>query len=183
MPGSNRSRYPRSYGASRRRSVGWEDGPFTTPIAASAATSVLWSTGQGTGADDNQTLVRVRGEFSAFLSLATAALDGFIRCAVGIGIVTAPAFAVGVTACPTPLTEIEWDGWLYHRQFSLIAAEATEAFGNAGSASIRVEIDSKAMRKISSDMVIFGCFEFGTPVGTTTVNAYANTRMLIKHPA
>ena len=55
------------------------------------------------------------------LSSAGSATDGF-HGAFGIGIANVNAFATGgITSLLTPLADESWEGWLYHRYFSLFA--------------------------------------------------------------
>ena len=60
-----------------------------------------------------ETLVRVRGLLHCVLTAATAVGDGYFG-AVGIGLATTAAVAAGAASVPTPITELGWDGWLYH---------------------------------------------------------------------
>ncbi len=179
MATRGRLRFQRSSGGARRR-TGWEPGPFTTPIAVLADQAVLFSTFQQF-TQDGLTVVRLRGELIAFLSAATSALDGFPFVGAGIGIATAQALNVGITAVPLPLTDITWEGWLWHSLFPLIRATDVVT-GQLGSTSVRKMIDSKAMRKVGTDMGIFGVFETSGEVGAVTVNVYADSRMLLKLP-
>ena len=72
--------------------------------------------------------------------------DGFTNVALGIGIVSADAFAVGSTAMPGPITDPGWD-WMYVNYFGAITgATTTEVF--EGNAFRNLVVDTKAMRKI-----------------------------------
>ena len=167
---------------SSRRKTGWNEGPFSTILSLAAAGSTAWSTGQQSLLD-GQTIVRLRGEFSYSIVAAASANDGFDAMAVGVCIISENAQGIGVTATPQPLSDIGWDGWLYHRLVTGIKAlttDAGETWGNAGSAQGRVEIDSKAMRKFRATDVIVGVVEMGTEVGAATVHFHARTRMLFK---
>ena len=131
------------------------------------------------------TIIRIRGEFSMALAAATAGANGF-ACAFGIGIVTAPAFAIGATAVPGPLDEADWDGWMYHRFFALLANEALTGgistdLSNVGAqvASIRVEVDSKAMRKLDEEERLAAIIQT-TEIGTATANFMFDSRVLAK---
>ena len=127
--------------------------------------------------------MRIRGEALFYLTSIAAALDGFTRVAVGIGIVTASAFGIGITAVPTPVTDIEWEGWMFHWIGALMVPTSTlPTEGQAGSAVVRVPIDSKAMRKVGSDETIFGCVEVAGEVGTSVMGFNGSTRLLIKLP-
>jgi hypothetical protein len=110
------------------------------------------------------------------LSAATSALDGFTG-AFGIGIATAAATAIGITAVPTPITEQEWDGWIFWHAFSV---RAPAAFDGTMAAIFRsVEIDSKAMRKLREEDSIYAAVEV-IEQGTSALNVGLDTRILLK---
>ena len=164
-----------------RRATTWSNGPggtTNTPIAADSAAFVgsgIVSTFPG------QTIVRLRGELLISISAATAVLDGF-RGAFGIGIVSLPAFTAGIASVPTPLTEDEDDNWLYHRFFTVIAgSSAGETWGNSGTPALRVEVDTKAMRKLGIDKVIYSAIEV-VETGTASLDVSFNSRSLVKLP-
>ena len=119
------------------------------------------------------------------LTSAAAALDGFAG-AFGIGVITAAAFTAGVGSVPTPITEIGWDGWLYHQFIDLRAPGLID--GSAAvdvdimlstTAAVRIPVDSKAMRKIGIDEVTFGVLEV-IEVGTAALSWRFNSRILDK---
>jgi len=126
-------------------------------------------------------MVRTRGELLLTISAISAAGDGFPRLAAGICIVSENAFGVGVTAVPTPLTDIAWDGWLWHSMGACFG-QVSGNFGNDGAQVIRWVIDSKAMRKIKQTDISIGVIELGTETGTATLLADLNTRELVKIP-
>ena len=66
-------------------------------------------------------LIRTRGEFLIFLHSATALAHGY-HGAFGIAKATTVAITAGAASVPTPITEENWDGWLYHRYFSVLSA-------------------------------------------------------------
>lgn len=172
---------------SLRRQTSWAHGPgssaaLQTPITGT--TTALVGTGVLTTVD-GATLIRTRGMFTAFLSSAVSALDSFVG-AIGICKVTSSAFNTGVAAVPTPVTDISWDGWIYHQFFQLIAAGpidngvSADTDGITGhTAKIILEIDSKAMRKFNTQEVIVGVLE-GTELGAINLNWFFDTRMLFK---
>ncbi|MBC8547982.1 hypothetical protein H8711_13815 [Clostridiaceae bacterium NSJ-31] len=105
-----------------------------------------------------------------------------------MGITTAEAIAVGITAVPTPISDDQWDGWLYHRFFSLVSPSvmnggaAKDTDGVTGvSAAVRFEVDSKAMRKLPENMAVFVVFQV-TEVGIATMQFHFNSRILLKLP-
>ena len=185
------SRFPRTSGRSQRRKTSWSVGPQsgTEGIPATTISSSISAVG-GVGVavlEDGLTLVRTRGEAVLQLVTAAAAGDGFAG-ALGIANVTSNAIGVGITAVPTPITDDNWDGWLYHRFFALISSGAITA--NAAtdtdqvlptSGSLRFEIDSKAMRKVNSDTSLIFVIQVSL-VGTASMFWSANSRMLFKLP-
>jgi hypothetical protein len=54
----------------------------------------------------------------------------------------------------------------------------TAQWGNAGWAIFDTVVDTKAMRKQASDQSIYAAIEFGTEVGTVTVNVFFDSRAL-----
>ena len=103
--------------------------------------------------------------------------EGF-HLAIGIGIVSSQAFSIGATAIPGPLSEMEWGGWMYHRILDLHAVTATIGDNNFSN-TVWEEIDSKAMRKISSNEVLVAMVE-AVEVGTASMDIYFDTRVLLK---
>ena len=172
------SRSSRSRIVSTRRQTGWEQGPggFTLFSSAGPTAGIL---GPSTLlVVDGHTLVRTRGVYELVLKTAATVGDGF-HGALGIGVVTEPAFSVGVTAIPTPISEVEWDGWLWHEFFSLTSPTVTP--GENSASVIRMPIDSKAMRKVGINEVIYAAIEM-TEIGVATLDARLNTRILFKLP-
>ena len=112
------------------------------------------------------------------LITASAAADGFFG-AIGYGITTLAAVTAGVASVPTPLTEGDWDGWLHHQFFDCHLGLAGSA---DGAGYQRVEIDSKAMRKIpDADYIPFAVVEF-VEAGTASLEFNLGTRMLVALP-
>ena len=180
------SRFPRT---SVRHRSSWEVGPETAgggqPQTVIASGASLAGTAVQ-AAVDGLTLIRTRGELLLFLRLATAAGNGF-HGAFGIAKATSAAIVAGAASVPTPITEEAWDGWLYHRYFSIMAAgpiatatAAQEALQNSATTSaVRIEVDSKAMRKWAVDEGLYAAIEV-TEFGTATMDWTFNSRMLFK---
>ena len=175
-----RSPYPKRLNA-------WSVGPISATQAITSTTPVLWTAGVVLESADEATIVRIRGEALIYLVASSATNAGGFTGAMGIGIATSAAFAVGQTAVPTPLTESDWDGWMWHRFFTLqsagpidsgVAADIDQT--NPTTAALRVEIDSKAMRKLQADYVVYGAVEMGVEAGTADARFSADSRMLFK---
>ena len=162
----------------QRRKTAWSEGPFTTVLSPSSSTPVLWSTAQAP-TSDGITIARLRGSYEMHISSAASVGDGFSQVGFGIGITTAAAFAAGVASLPTPLTEPGWAGWMYHEVVSgLVSLDTAVPFSNEGSGAHRGTIDSKAMRKIPTDMVVYGCLEAQDEIGAAAMKFTGWTRML-----
>ena len=180
---ARRSRFQRTSGV--RRKTSWTAGPKGTAGTITSNTQVIFPTGLQ-ALLGGLTIVRLRGELLARIITSSAANDGFLEVALGIGVVSENAFAVGVTAVPHPVTDIDWDGWLYHRMFSLSSSAAVSAAGASTNGmfslaeAVRIEIDSKAMRKFNDQNVLVGVLETAAEAGTTTMTAELNTRTLVK---
>ena len=165
-------------GANRRR-TGWEEGvggSAITTLTASGSSVLGSALAIGT---DGVTMIRTRGFLEMFLTAATTAGDGFTG-AIGIGKSTTQAFAVGITALPVPVTDADWDGWLYHQFFSVHSASALQAFTTPSSV-IRMPVESKGMRKAGLDDVFFAVIEV-TEIGVSSLSVFFDTRMLFKLP-
>jgi len=168
-------------GSSSRRKTAWSGGPNEPGNSITAAGAFLWLNGAQV-VPDGLTQIRVRGEYSFVLSVVTSIGDGYASMGVGICIVSENAFGVGVTAVPSPLTDISWDGWLYHRLHSNIFGRSTTELGVSPMEAQRVEIDSRAMRKVKGSDFTIGVVELGAETGAATVVFSAQTRLLDKLP-
>ncbi len=169
-------------GTSLRRKSAWELGPGNqTQFTISSSQSLIIGAGVSPVVD-GLTVVRLRGELLMYLSLATASLDGFSG-AFGVGKGSASAFAVGVGSMETPIDDEAWDGWLYHRYFTLrspvLFSEGAAPGGAAGTSILRVEVDSKAMRKLDIEDVIYAVVQVAE-TGTSNLRVTFNSRMLVK---
>ena len=168
--------YPARVHSSSRRVNKWGIGPQLTLTNATSSGNLFFTTGVALAAESQVTIIRLRGEFLAFLTAAGAA-EGFSG-AVGIGICTDEAFAAGVTAVPGPVDESDWDGWMWHSFFHVF-----EGFSAAGDGSviqsIRLPVDSKAMRKFSAGYTLFGTVQLDE-IGTATIQIACDTRTLLK---
>ena len=171
------------------RRTAWGFGPATTGpggLQTITASGKLLFGVAAAAVTDGQTIVRTRGELVALLSSADAVTSGF-HGAFGIAKVTAQAVAIGVTAVPGPLTDDDWDGWLYHRYLSCISADPATTTGavtaplqlGAGSGAIRLEVDSKAMRKIAENESVVAMMEM-MEIGVASLRVFFNSRLLVK---
>ena len=178
MANLRRFRSPRT-SSGVRRATAWSSGPRQIPVGLTAAGAQLWAVGSQSTLS-GLTLIRVRGEFTAVLDVVTAIGDGFERIAVGMCIVSENAFDAGVTAVPSPITDIGWDGWLYHRLLGQFRGSSTTELGRSPMEAVRIEMDSKAMRKFKQTDVLIGVVELAPETGAATLTFSATTRLLTK---
>ena len=175
-------------GTPQRRQSSWQVGPGGTAEQLFTTSTALILGSVANATEDGLTVVRLRGELLLMLTTADAVGGGYTG-AFGIGVASADATAVGVTAVPNPINDEDWDGWLYHRYWSLAAggvlaaaaaADATDQV-NSTTAALRLEVDSKAMRKLPENMGIFASLQV-TESGVSLMSAWFNSRILIKLP-
>ncbi len=100
--------------------------------------------------EDPGTLIRSRGSIGVHPTDFTA--DGNVVGAFGAGIVSFEAAAIGVTAVPHPYRDSDWGGWMIWESYQF----RLEHDSNIGKfmPTIRIPIDSKAMRKVGPNEVI-----------------------------
>ena len=161
-----------------KRQTGWEEGvgELTSLQAVTASTSLIIGSVGFQLAVDGVTLIRTRGIIQVILTAAGAA-EGF-NGAFGICVVSNDAFAVGITAIPNPVDDMDWDGWLYHQFWSLMAPAAFQATGTGPFVKDLV-IDSKAMRKVGQNDTIVLVGQF-LEIGTAALSVTAGSRFLFK---
>ena len=182
--------FQRTAGRKRRR-TSWELGPKSD--AAGAPQTITGSSAQvgglvGVVGLDGTTWGRIRGQFMAHLLTSGAVNNGY-HGAFGIAVATSAAVTAGVASLPTPITEEAWDGWLYHHYFQIHSSGAITAAGAATqivgpdsiAAAVRVEVDSKVMRKLEIDQTIYCAVEV-SEVGTATMEWFFNSRALLLLP-
>ena len=175
-------RRSRHLARSQKRESVWDAGPNLVIAAISATGKTLWTNGRVLATESKATIVRIRGVMTFQLDLATAAGNG-LSGAVGIGLVSQEAFAAGVASIPGPFDQPEWKGWMWHHYFSIRGVAAQSAGADVArnvSADLRLEIDSKAMRKMGSNETLFGIIDVEAEDGTASMAVVADTRVLFK---
>ena len=173
--------------ASPRRLTAWIPGTGGTTVLTTtdSIAAFLGSAVQPTV--EGLTIIRNRGELVLALCASSAIASGF-RGAFGIGIATLAAVTAGIASVPTPITEADAENWLYHRFFTLTGCDAIaggaaldEELVHPVTASLRIDVDSKAMRKFPSEMALYAAIEV-VESGTCTMTADWNSRALVKLP-
>ncbi len=100
----------------------------------------------------NPTLVRVRGQIFSRLGGVSNAQADCILVSHAIMVVDAKQFAIGVTALPLPLSSNSEDFLWFGTQF--LAQNNSGTILNTNSNFDRLDVDSKAMRKITLNQVL-----------------------------
>jgi len=164
---------------SHRRQTAWSLGPNSLGQFITTSSVTPWSNGVQLLTEAEATIVRVRGYVSLTLEAISSLGDGFSG-AFGMGIVSANAQGVGGTAIPAPVDDADWPGWLWHRFFDIRSVSATLSDGaNAVAAVQRIEIDSKAMRKLGNEEVLQMTIQV-VEQGTATIEMHGDSRILFK---
>jgi len=162
---------------SLRRNKGWEEGPGGTAITTITTSSSVFLGQAVQPTQDGLTLLRTRGLLSAYLT-AGGAGEGF-QGAYGIGKATAAAVTAGIASVPTPITEQQWDGWLYWTPISVHQQSAFQATGHTF--QLADQLDSKAMRKIAQEEAFYMAIEV-VEIGTASMDVFFDSRMLFALP-
>ena len=106
--------------------------------------------------------------------------DGFDEVGLGMCYVSENAFGAGVASVPSPLTDMGWDGWMWHQILSQFRGFSTTETGRGPMEAVRMSIESKAMRKVKASDILIGVVEVGTEVGAASLGFQARTRVLDK---
>jgi len=176
--------HPRSRGFSRgptrqRRLTAWDAGPGGTAVTSISSTAATFLGSAITATVEGITAIRIRGKFWATLTSTAAAQDAFIG-AFGIGIASLAAVTAGAGSVPTPLTEQGSENWLYWMPVQILA-QGTGTLGRELGAFQSFEVDSKAMRKLPTDLSIYAMVELAE-VGTAVASFLFDSRVLAKLP-
>ncbi len=170
---NRKSGFIRRDGGMRRETV-WFQFPFaSTPLAASATATLVYLL--NAAALDLRPFTIVRTRFVWMVaSDQSAATETYIGN-FGFAIVSDQAAAVGVTAVPTPATDMGSDLWFVLQQwigeFALIGTDVTTELRSQ-------VIDSKAMRKVDLGQDVAGVAEAG--IGGSGARVRTVGRMLVK---
>ena len=160
---------------SQKRLTSWFTFSPTNATFTGAGGTIIFSLNAAALALRPFTIVRSRFLISVISDQITASEN--YGGAVGMAVVSDQAVAVGVTAVPTPITDMGSDLWFLHQLF-FASVQIEEASGNgAFLRSTNIEIDSKAMRKvdIGQDLVVVGEL-----AQTSGFNLTIGGRMLVK---
>ena len=122
----------------------------------------------------NETVRRTRG--TLFIQSDQASVFEECSGALGCIVTNDVANAVGVTAIPGPVTDANDDAWFVWQPFSGLIA-GTNATGTAtmtnGPGVIRVDFDSKAMRRVEEGFSVIFMVELATPFGAEVLLSFS----------
>ncbi len=97
------------------------------------------------------TVVRVRGTY--LIATDQTVANELFGCSIGQCVISDQAQAIGVTAVPTPVTDLGSDLWLMH-DTQLGSTENLSAVGFIPRAGYTKDYDSKAMRKVEEGQTL-----------------------------
>ena len=167
-----------SRGAARRQ-TSWNQGPAgLTAVISTSAASVTAVGSQAVRS--GLTLVRTRGHWTIDSSVQADFPGTFFEMALGLAIVTENAAGIGITAVPYPLTDIGWDGWLWH--WVGVAPIVPGMGGASGLSPVSIEVDAKVMRKWKETDVMIAVMEVAETGTAGDIQAHFNSRVLVKLP-
>ncbi len=164
-------------GGSRKRETRWLDGvPVRTGFAAGASSLAFTLTAVEL-AYRPFTVTRTRG-LIGIKSDQVAATEPF-QIGLGMCVVSDQALAIGVTAVPTPITDMGSDLWFLHE---LVFGEilVASAASIEGQGSVNKYFDSKAMRKVDDGQDIAIVTEVPSSASSEGLVRTLGFRMLIK---
>ncbi len=162
-------------GGRMRRETLWGDiAPGTVAMAAASTAVITNVTGALFLGLRPFTVVRVRAQIQV-RSDQQGAIE-FWQAAWGICVVSDQAVAIGVTAIPTPFTDLGSDLWFAHEMAT--GLQGISSGTSTGELGRMVNVDSKAMRKVEEGSQLV--FVAETSAGSNGVSLTSAGRVLIK---
>jgi len=163
-------------GGSMRRETMWVGIGEVDQVLAAANTAVLIQSSNAALLALRPFTV-VRSHITWFAGSDQTAAQEAWQVAFGVAVVSDQATAIGVTAVPTPFTDLGSDLFFVHQvqagRFIFISGVGVEPLGGR-----QIQIDSKAMRKVNDDQdIVFVLENSGVSLGSRNITA---GRMLIK---
>ncbi len=151
-----------------------------TPIASFSAqtNSETTTAGNGFSVGSTSTILRTRGFVQASMNDSGKAVDDNVLVTFGLGIVSSDAFAVGASALPDPAIDANYP-WIWWGEMFLESQSTTNAEGWGISAQ-RVDVDSKAMRRIQQSQTLAWVIQTSSSAGAPVIDlAIGTTRVLV----
>jgi len=165
--------------APARRKTTWEGAVINLTSTTGADVAQALVTETTFENHPNPTIVRMRGHLLlSVVSGAAAPSDAIIF--MGIKLTTASAFAAGVASLEAPFPDIgsDWIWWDVRSMRTRVAVVATDS----GSTSLdtRVNLDSKAMRKVEPNKLLMLMVTNLVVTSTMSVEVRGGVRILLK---
>ena len=130
-----------------------------------------------TSFSDSLTILRTRGYVQALLDATKQVGDGIVLT-FGLGIVSTDAATLGATAVPDPGSDFDYP-WLWWGEMTL-SAEATLGADTWGPHAQRLEVDSKAMRRVTpKQSILWVCQSSAATGAPVTLVTFGSTRILL----
>ena len=127
-----------------------------------------------------QTVMRCRGSALCAFNAATTALDE-ADITLGLGIFSTDAFNAGSASMPDPAGEPDYP-WLWWGVFQMFSPFVIDGTGSDDSGALihRLEIDTKAMRRVKPRQTLGWIAQYVDQTGTPSVRlSFAQTRVLV----
>ncbi len=161
-----------------RRPTFWEGAKIDMTVTTGASISQPVVTEALLETVPNPTLVRIRGSLLIIMT-ASAATPGACLAVIGIKVVSGAALAGA--SISLPFTDIGSD-WVWWQAIPMNLTGGSVAAPNSDGRSIvhRVDIDSKAMRKIKGNEVLVLVSQNVVGVSTQTFDVDGSMRVLFK---
>ncbi len=164
-------------GRMRRESIWLFQGPFRQGLAAASTAVLGTSLNAAALALRPFTVVRTHLHFQV-KSDQTAASE-FYQAALGMAVVSDQAVAIGITAVPTPFTDMGSDLWFLHQilqgDFTFLSGVGVMEIGGQ-----LKDVDSRAMRKVEDGQDLVGIVETSS-LSTGAVAGFAGRQLIKLH--
>ncbi len=165
--------------AASPRRMSWEGAIFAlTPATGNQTFSTIVSEALLENTP-NPTIVRVRGQLLVRITGVGAAIAA-AHLTFGIKLVTGQALGIGITAIEHPGTDIGSD-WLWWDTRTVRSKDGITDADMSTAQTVRVSIDSKAMRKVPPNKALVLIVQNTVIVSTITATIEGQVRVLLKH--
>ncbi len=143
-------------------------------VAVSTDTTIIFGS---IGFTFPATILRCRGYVQAAFDASGLSVGDRMRLIFGLGLVSTDAFTAGAASVPDPAEEPGYP-WLWYGMMQL-AAESTTLSDTWGPQAQRLEVDTKAMRKVKPNETLVMVVQSTAAAGAPGVNVdIPNIRIL-----
>jgi len=166
--------------APARRSTSWEGGVVNVTATTGAGFTDTIITEAILENVPNPTIVRIRGSLLLRVT-AIAAAPSVSLITMGIKLTSGSALAAGIGAIELPSDEVGSDWiWWSSRAFNADTALAAVNGDDGEALATRVEVDSKAMRKVQPNQVLIFVAQNSALTSTQSIRISGLVRVLLK---